>query len=72
MKVSTTKTEVLRLSRNPDQCVLKVNEATVKQVEQYKFLGVAFTSDEWQDEELITRVGKASAIMRALCTIRLS
>ena len=29
-------------------------------------LGVAFTSDGRQDEELDTRIGKASAVMRAL------
>ena len=66
MKISTTKTEVLHLSRNPDQCVLQVNGATLKQVEKFKYLGVAFTSDGRQDEELDTRIGKASAVMRAL------
>ena len=48
MKISTAKTEVLHLSRNPDQCVLQVNGATLKQVEKLKYLGVAFfmvTSD---------------------------
>ena len=30
MKISTAKTEVLHLSRNPDQCVLQVNGATLK------------------------------------------
>ena len=63
MKISTTKTEVLHLSRNPDQCVLQVNGATLKQVEKFKYLGVAFTSDGRQDEELDTRIGKASAAM---------
>ena len=66
MKISTAKTEVLYLSRNPDQCVLQVNGATLKQVEKFKYLGVAFTSDGRQDEELDTRIGKASAVMRAL------
>ena len=66
MKISTAKTEVLHLSRNPDQCLLQVNGATLKQVEKFKYLGVAFTSDERQDEELDTRIGKASAVMRAL------
>ena len=54
------------LSRNPDQCVLQVNGATLKQVEKFKYLGVAFTSDGRQDEELDTRISKASAVMRAL------
>ena len=66
MKISTAKTDVLHLSRNPDQCILQVNGATLKQVEKFKYLGVAFTSDERQDEELDTRIGKASAVMRAL------
>ena len=67
MKISTAKTEVplLHLSRNPDQCVLQVNRATLKQVEKFKYLGVAFTSDRKQDEELDTQIGKASAVMRA-------
>ena len=66
IKISTTKTEVLHLSRSPDQCVLQVNGATLKQVEKFKYLGVAFTSDGRQDEELDTRIGKANAVMRAL------
>ena len=63
MKISTAKTEVLHLSRHPDQCVLQVNGATLKQVEKFKYLGVAFTSDGRQDEELDTRIGKTSAVM---------
>ena len=66
MKISSAKTEVFHLSRNPDQCVLQVNGATLKQVEKFKYFGVAFTSDGRQDEELDTRLGKASAVMRAL------
>ena len=66
MKISTAKTEVNHFSRNPDQCVLQVNGATLKQVEKFKYLEVAFTSDRRQDEELDTRLGKASAVMRAL------
>ena len=66
MKINTAKTEVLHLSRNPDQSVLQVNGATLKQVEKFRYLGVAFTSDGRQDEELDTRIGKASAVMRAL------
>ena len=71
MKISTAKTEVLHLSRNPDQCLLQVNGAALKQVKKFKCLTVAFTNDGRQDEELDTRIGKASAVMRAF-TIRLS
>ena len=66
MKISTAKTEILHLSKNPDQCVLQVNGATMKQVKKFKYLGVAFTSDGRQDEELDTRICKASGVMRAL------
>ena len=66
MNISSAKTEVLHLSRNTGQCVLQLNGATLKQVEKFKYLGVAFTSDGRQDEELDTRVGKACAVMRAL------
>ena len=66
MKISTAKTEVLHLSRHPDQCVLQVNGATLKQVEKFKYLGVTFTSDGRQDKKLDARIGKASAVIRAL------
>ena len=66
MKICTAKAEILHLSRIPGQCVLRVNGATLKQVEKFKYLGVAFTSDGRQDEERDTRIGKASAVMRAL------
>ena len=66
MKISTAKIEVLHLSRNPDQCVLQVNGATLKQVEKFKCLGVAFMSDGRQDEELDTQYRKVSAVMQAL------
>ena len=66
MKISTAKSEVLYLSRNLDQCELQVNGATLKQVEKFKYLWVAFTSDGRQDQELDTQIGKARAVLRAL------
>ena len=52
MKISTAKTEVLHLSRNPDQCVLQANGATLKQVKKFEHLWVAFTGVGRLDEEL--------------------
>ena len=66
IKISTAKSEVLRLSRNPERCELQVKGATLKQVEKFKYFWVAFTSDGRQDEERDTLIGKASAVMRAL------
>ena len=57
------KIKLLHFSRNPDQCVLQVNKATLKQVEKLKYIGVEFMSDRRQDGELDTRIGKASAVM---------
>jgi len=53
-------------SRNPDQCSLQLSGASLKQVEKFKYIGVVFTSDGRQNEKLDTRMGKASAVMRAL------
>ena len=66
MKISTSKTEGLRLSKNSVQFSLQVGGASLKQVEKFKYLGVAFTSDGIKNEELDVRSGKASAVMRTL------
>ena len=70
MKISTSKTEVLHLLRNPVQCSLQVGGVSLKQVEKFKYLGGALTSDGRQDKELDVRSGKASAAMQALhCSV---
>ena len=66
MKISTSKTEVLHLSRSPVQCSLQVGGVSLKQVKKFKYLGVAFTSDGRQDEKLNVRSGNASEVMQAL------
>jgi len=43
-----------------------VSEASLKQVEKFKYLAVVFTSDRRQAKELDTRMGKASVVMQAL------
>ena len=47
-----------------------MNEATLKQVEKFKYLGVAFTRDGRQDEGLDTRkinkAGLSDTVMRVL------
>ena len=40
IKTKHSQTEVLHFSRNPDQCSLQVNGATLKQVEKIKYLRV--------------------------------
>ena len=43
-----------------------MNGATLKHIEKFKYLGIVLTSDGRQDGELDARIGKASAVMRAL------
>ena len=45
MKISTTKTEVLHLSRNPDQCVLQVNNLN-KRTKNNKSIMMFLTFEE--------------------------
>ena len=44
----------------------KLAGVSLKLMEQFKYLGVAFTSDGRQDEELNVRSDKASDVIRAL------
>ena len=52
MKISTSKIEVLHRSRKPVQCFLEVSRVKLKQIETFKYLGVAFTNGGTQDEEM--------------------
>ena len=63
MKIRTSITEILHLSRNLVQCSLQVDSVSLK---KFKYLALAFTSNRRQDEELDVRSGKANTVMRAL------
>ena len=69
VKISTSKTKILLLSRISVQCSLQVGCALLKQVEKFKYLGVAFTNNGRRDEELDVRSGKANPVMRAMGAI---
>ena len=61
-----SKTEILHLSRNLVQSFLQVGGVLLKQVDKFKYLGVTFTSDGRQDQELDVRSRKTSDVMRSL------
>ena len=63
---AASETEIPDRSRSPVQCFLQVGGVSLKQVEKFKYLGVAFTSNGKQDKELNILSGKSSAVMRAL------
>ena len=52
MKISTAKTEIMCLSRHLVQCSFQTNGITLKQTKKFKYLGVTFSSDGRQDNEL--------------------
>ena len=53
MKISTTKTETMCLSRQPKQCSLQIGRVPLtKTVEKFKYLGVSFTSDGRENSKL--------------------
>ena len=64
MEISTVKTEIMCPSRHLVQCSFQTNGVTLQQMEKFKYLGVAFSSDGRQDYELETCIGKASTVMR--------
>ena len=66
IKISTAKTEIICLSRYPVQCSFQTNGITLQQPDKVKYLGVTFSSDGRQDNELDTHIGKAVAVMRQL------
>ena len=66
MKISTSKTKLLNLSKYPIECSLQIGGVSLKQVEKFKYFGVAITDDGRQGEELNVGSGKASTVMRAL------
>ena len=68
MKINIFKTVILRFSRNHIQYSLQVGGVSLKKLEKFKYLGVAFTSGRRQDEELNARSDKA---LLSRCTIQL-
>jgi exonuclease III len=66
MRVSTSKTEVMVLDRRKVDCSLHVSGTQLRQVEEFKYLGIMFTSDGRQEKELDRRINLASVVMREL------
>jgi len=52
MKINTNKTELLCLSRDPRQCMLQVSGNTLQQVEMFKYVAVAITSNGRRNKEI--------------------
>lgn len=66
MKISTSKSEAMVLSRKRVACPLQVGGEILPQVEEFKYLGVLFTSEGRMEREIDRRIGAASAVMRSM------
>ena len=66
MRISTSKSEAMVLDRKKVVCPLRVGGESLPQVEEFKYLGVLFTSGGRTEREIDRRIGAASAVMQAL------
>ncbi|KAK0155726.1 Retrovirus-related Pol polyprotein from type-1 retrotransposable element R2 [Merluccius polli] len=66
MRISTSKSESMVLNWKRVECTLRVGDEILPQVEEFKYLGVLFTSEGRMEREIDRRIGAASAVMRTL------
>ncbi|KAK3541007.1 hypothetical protein QTP86_010128 [Hemibagrus guttatus] len=66
MRVSTSKSEAMVLNRKKVACTLQVGGEVLPQVEEFKYLGVLFTSEVRMDHEIDRRISAAAAIMQSM------
>ncbi|KAK3540202.1 hypothetical protein QTP70_028393 [Hemibagrus guttatus] len=66
MRISTSKSEAMVLDRKKVACTLQVGGEVLPQVEEFKYLGVLFTSEGRMDCEIDRWIGAAAAVMRSM------
>ncbi|KAK3525741.1 hypothetical protein QTP70_007388 [Hemibagrus guttatus] len=66
MRVSTFKSEAMVLDWKKVACTLQVGGEVLPQVEEFKYLGVLFTSEGRMDREIDRRIGAAAAVMQSM------
>ena len=69
MKISTSKTEVMTVSKRPDKLEIKINGTQLKQTNEFKYLGSMFTENGKLDREIETRCQKANAVSYQLAPL---
>ncbi|KAI3357197.1 hypothetical protein L3Q82_015654 [Scortum barcoo] len=70
MRISTSKSEAMVLDRKRVACPLQVGGEVLPQVEEFKYLGVLFTSEgKIGEREIDRRIGAASAVICGLVMI---
>ena len=66
MTISCSKSEAMVLDRKKVPCPLTVGGVSLPQVEEFKYLGVLFTSDGRGEREIDRRIGAAAAVRTSL------
>ncbi|TWW63647.1 hypothetical protein D4764_03G0006550 [Takifugu flavidus] len=61
MRISTSKSESMVLAQKKVECLLRVGEEVLPQVEEFKYLGILFTSEGRMEREIDRRIGAAVA-----------
>ena len=67
MRISTSKSEAMVLSRKPMDCLLRVGNEFLPQVKEVKYLGILFSSEGTRECEMGQRNGAAGVVLRLLC-----
>ena len=66
MRISTSKSEAMVLSRKPVDCLLRVGNESLPQVKEFKYLRVLFTSEGMLGREIDRRVGAVAVVLHGL------
>ncbi|KAI3365904.1 hypothetical protein L3Q82_000734 [Scortum barcoo] len=66
MRISTSKSEAMVLDRKRVVCPLRVSGEVLPQVEEFKYLGVLFTSEGKMEREIDRRIGAAASCSYAV------
>ncbi len=69
--ISNSKSKVTALSRKPLDCPLHIENESLLQVKEFKYLGVSFTSEGTMGWEIGPRISTAGAVSRSLYHIDL-
>ena len=67
MRISTSKSEAMVLSRKPVDCLLRVGNESLPQVKEFKYLRVLFMSEGMMGCKTDQRVGAVGVVLHALC-----
>ena len=59
--------EAMVLSRKPMDCAVQVENESLSQVKEFKYLWVLFTSEGRTEQEISRRIGAAGAVLQSLC-----